>query len=86
MTIKQLYRWQDGNSIVVSPIKPDKEFTITYRVCAEPDSEITNGNITGLCFDTDNPNEWHDVLSIDQNDDYKTALQILLGVEDGDLQ
>lgn len=85
MIVKQLYRWQDGKSMVVGPVKPDKDFTITYRVCAESGAEITNGDITGFCFDTDNPNEWYDVLPTDQNDDYKTALQILLGERDGDL-
>lgn len=65
MEIRTLYITENDGKTTVSPIKPEGDYTTTYRVIAADGAEITNGTMTATVIDTDNPNEWSEVEQTD---------------------
>lgn len=83
MIIKTLYRYTRDGKTTVSPVKPDGDYSVTYRVIAEEGMAITNGNLECECIDTDHPSEWHDCESSAMTEEEKLAeaARILMGVK-----
>ena len=77
MQTKTLYKYTraDGG-VTVSPTKPDVEYTQMYRLIADEESEITNGQITTTCIDVVSFEGWHDA---DDEITDTEALQIITG-------
>ena len=77
MQTKPLYKYTraDGG-VTVSPTKPDVEYTQMYRLIADEESEITNGQITTTCIDVVSFEGWHDA---DDEITDTEALQIITG-------
>ena len=77
MQTKPLYKYTraDGG-VTVSPTKPDVEYTQMYRLIADEESEITNGQITTTCIDVVSFEGWHDA---DDEITDTEALQIIAG-------
>ena len=70
MEIKELYRYErEPGKITVSTVKPDVEYTITYRIIAAEGKAVTqNGTDIITCVDTDNKDGWYEVdLPEEQN-------------------
>ena len=78
MQTKPLYKYTraDGG-VTVSPTKPDVEYTQMYRLIADEESEITNGQITTTCIDVESPEGWNDADADEITD--TEALQIITG-------
>lgn len=83
MIIRTIYRYIKDGKTTVSPVKPEADYTETYRVIAEDGMAITNGVIECECIDTDNPSEWHDCESSAMTEEEKLAeaARILMGVK-----
>lgn len=63
MEIKELYKYtrEDGGT-TVSPIKPECEYTLMYRVVAKDGYEVTLNSIdTYCCIDTVEKDGWYEV-------------------------
>lgn len=76
-----LYRYNraDGG-VTVSPIRPEGEYTVLYRLIADEGHTITDGVHHVECVDTDHPEAW-------EEDEYATEADYLaalaeLGVTD----
>lgn len=63
MIIKELYRFErEEGKITVSPIKPDCEYTLRYRLIAEEDKMLTkDGENFTTCIDVESPEGWYEV-------------------------
>ena len=63
MEIKELYRYErEPGKITVSPIKPECEYTIMYRIIASEGYEITLDGINKYSSIDANTNEgWYEV-------------------------
>ena len=73
MIIKTIYRFYKDGSTIVSPIKPDADYTETYRIIAEDGMAITNGSIECECIDTDDTSAWHDCEPTTMREEEKLA-------------
>lgn len=57
-----LYRYiRPGGGVTVSPVKPDAEYTVLYRLIADEGMELTDGVTNTTCVDTDNPDAWEEL-------------------------
>lgn len=62
MEKKILYRYKRGERcVVVSPEKPDCEYTETYRLIADEGKILTEGDIFAPVVDTDAPDIWTEI-------------------------
>lgn len=75
MEVKTLYRTVRDGKTTISLVEPQGDYTITYRVVASEGKEITNGEITCQCMDTDNPEEWTEI----EDTEAEEVLAILTG-------
>lgn len=59
-----LYRYvrADGG-VTVSPVKPDGEYTVLYRLIADEGHTITDGVKHVECVDTEDPEAWDEELT-----------------------
>lgn len=62
-----LYRYirADGG-VTVSPVKPDGEYTVLYRLIADEGRTLTDGVNRAECVDTDNPELWAEELTAEE--------------------
>lgn len=60
-----LYRYKrtDGG-VTISPVQPDEEYTVLYRLVAEDGYTLTDGNTTAVCVDTDKPDVWKEIVEV----------------------
>lgn len=71
-----LYRYtRPGGGVTVSPVKPDGEYTMLYRLIADEGRTLTDGENYTECVDTDNPDAWEEV---DEEIDDSEALDIIV--------
>ena len=65
-----LYRYArpDGGT-TVSPVKPDCEYTVLYRLVADEGKIISNGKEATPCIDTETPDEWSELEEICESHD-----------------
>jgi hypothetical protein len=57
-----LYRYtRPDGGITTSPIKPNCEYTESYRLVADEGKVLQNGDTITCCVDTDTPSEWVEV-------------------------
>lgn len=77
-----LYRYKrDDGGVTISPVQPDWEYTVLYRLVAEDGYTLTDGNTTAGCVDTDNPAVWEEIAEItDEIAAKATAYDVLMGV------
>ena len=62
MQIIRLYRYErPEGGFTVSPVMPDSEYTITYRVVADEGMVLECGESQTSCVDTDDPSQWFEV-------------------------
>ena len=82
-TIK-LYRFiRPDGGVTVSTIKPETEYTELYRMVADEDMILTDGNTMTKCIDTDNHLAWSEIPDVSDKaseEDYQDALREM-GVE-----
>jgi hypothetical protein len=64
MQVKTLYRYErKPNCVTISTLSPlDVEYTETYRLIADEGMILTNGVTETVSVDTDNPNEWQEIV------------------------
>lgn len=64
-----LYRYSrpDGG-VTVSPVMPEGEYTVLYRLAAEEGYMLTDGNTTAACVDTEEPDKWTEVADSEQDE------------------
>lgn len=61
MRIVNLYRYErDPGKITTSPIEPEMEYTIVYRLIADEGKAITDGDIVTECIDVNSAEGWTD--------------------------
>ena len=64
-----LYRTIKENGVVsVSPIKPDVYDSISYRLVADDEKELVNGDVRAYCIDTDDLEQWIEEDEVIGND------------------
>lgn len=75
-----LYRHKrpDGG-MTVSPVQPEEEYTVLYRLAADEGYTLTNGRITASCVDTDEPDKWTEIADADETAAKAQAYDILTG-------
>lgn len=57
-----LYRYiRTDGGVTVSPVKPDAEYIVLYRLIADEGMELTDGVTNTICVDTDTPDAWEEV-------------------------
>lgn len=63
MQIVNIYRYiRDDGGITHSITKPDDvEYTILYRLIADEDKELVNGDIHTECIDVDDIEKWLEI-------------------------
>lgn len=62
MTIKELYCYErDEGKVTVSPEKPDCEYKIRYRLIADENMELTDGENFTTCIDVESTEGWEEV-------------------------
>lgn len=63
-----LYRYTrpDGGT-TNTPVKPDCEYTILYRLVADEGKMLTNKKDTTFCIDTETPDEWNEIENEEQD-------------------
>lgn len=66
MIIKELYRYErEEGKITVSPIKPECDYTLRYRLIAEEGKELTkDGENFTSCVDVESPDDWYEVDAV----------------------
>lgn len=79
MRVITLYKTKINGRTTVSPVKPEGDYTTSYRVIAEEGLEITNGTVVCECIDTDAPSDWRDYGSMDNTQAKAEAYDILMG-------
>lgn len=58
-----LYRYiRPDGGVTVSPIEPDVEYTVLYRLVADEGYILTNDTTYAPCIDTNTPGEWSEVI------------------------
>lgn len=59
MQIVNLYKYiRDDGGVTVSPVKPDIEYTEMFRLIADEDKELVNGDIHTSCIDVETTEGW----------------------------
>ena len=59
MQIVDLYKYiRDDGGVTVSPVKPDIEYTEMFRLIADEDKELVNGDIHTSCIDVETTGGW----------------------------
>lgn len=62
MQMIALYKYErDGGGITVSPEKPDKTYTLMYRLVADEGKILTNGETMTPCIDVDGTDGWDEI-------------------------
>lgn len=72
MQIIPLYRYfREDGGVNVSPIKPNKQYTVLYRLVADENKVLTQDNIeTCDCIDTESIDLWYEIEKIsDENNE-----------------
>ena len=84
-----LYKYERENGgVTVSPIQPDCEYTLMYRLVADEGKELTlDGVNTTCCVDVESADGWYEVDAVDDpihveaeeatDADYQAALEDL---------
>lgn len=70
----------DGG-ITVSPVKPDCEYTILYRLVADEGNILSNDKEETACVDTETPEEWSEIENSDKDisgDEFVSMLEEVL--------
>ena len=66
MKIIPLYKYERvGGGITVSPLKPDSEYTEMYRLVADEDKILQNGETIVSCIDVENTDNWIEIDNLD---------------------
>ena len=63
MIIKNLYKYiREDGGVTVSPIEPNCEYTLMYRIIADEGKLITKDDITTTyCTDVESANGWYEI-------------------------
>ena len=80
MQIVNLYKYiRDDGGVTVSPVKPDIEYTEMFRLIADEDKELINGDIRAFCVDVESTEGWNEIDApiTDDEDDGKTYSGLL---------
>lgn len=57
-----LYKYtRENGGTTVSPIKPDCEYTIMYRLVAVEGKALTNGEVITYCVDVESVEGWWEI-------------------------
>lgn len=66
MEIKELYRYErEPNKVTVSPIKPNCEYEILYRIIASDGYLVTQDGINLYpCVDTASKDGWYEIEEV----------------------
>ena len=63
MRIVDLYRYNQDGEVIVTPNPHNESDKVSlYRVVADEGMLITNGDIETCAFDTENPEEWTEIV------------------------
>ena len=54
------YTREDGGT-TVSPVKPDGDYTVMYRLVADEGMALTDGETVTYCVDTDTAEGWMEI-------------------------
>ena len=64
-----LYRYtRPDGGVTTSPLKTDEDYTEHYRLVADENMTLTNGEVTASCTDTDNPDAWTEIVDIESDE------------------
>lgn len=59
MQIVNLYKYiRDDGGTTISPAKPNTEYTEMFRLIADEDKELVNGDIRTICIDVETTEGW----------------------------
>ncbi len=63
MQIIPLYRYnRDGGGVTVSPVKPNVQYTVLYRLVADEGKALTQDGVSTCdCIDTDYIESWYEI-------------------------
>ncbi|MBE6547925.1 MAG: hypothetical protein E7667_03480 [Ruminococcaceae bacterium] len=63
MTVKILYRYKrEDGGVSVTPIEPDQEYTVLFRVIADDGKcLVRDGEVQGCVIDTEYPEGWSEI-------------------------
>lgn len=69
-----LYKYERGNGgVTVSPIQPDAEYTVMYRLVADDGKMLVNGDVITSCIDVESTDGWTETDEATEAD-YQAAL------------
>lgn len=72
MQIVNLYKYIDSNGIVITPNKRNEnDITYEFRLIANENYILTNGEIETPCIDTLYPEDWSEIEYIEENNIYQ---------------
>ena len=64
-----LYRYiRPGGGVSTSPVKPEGEYTLMYRLVADEGKLLTNGEVETSCIDTAGPAMWMEIDAPEEED------------------
>lgn len=70
-----LYRYtRPDGGVTTSPVKPDVDYTELYRLVADENMTLTNGEVIASCTDTDNPDAWTEIVDIESDETENSEL------------
>lgn len=76
MKVTILYKYDRGDGrMTVSPNKPDVPYTERYRLVADANGAITDGNTVCICTDTEDPSLWRDA-TVEEVAVYKESIEM----------
>lgn len=80
-----LYRYtRPDGGVTVSPVQPDGEYTVLYRLVADEGKVLTDCTDVCGCIDTDKPDKWTEIAETDmdmtETEEKAAAYDILMGV------
>lgn len=62
MQIVNLYKYiRDDGGVTVSPVKPDIEYTEMFRLIADENKELVNGDVRTPCIDVEHIEGWTEI-------------------------
>ena len=62
MQIVNLYKYiRDDGGVTVSPVKPDIEYTEMFRLIADENKELVNGDVRAFCIDVESTEGWTEI-------------------------
>ena len=62
MQIVNLYKYiRDDGGVTVSPVKPDIEYTEMFRLIADENKELVNGDVRTPCIDVEHTEGWTEI-------------------------